>query len=416
MSPLPARPLRVAIFAESYLPYLSGVTVSTEALARGLRAAGHQVLLVAPRPVDGAEPSGAGASGPAPSYAWLPSYQAPLPTPPGYRMPWPLPSQALRAVRTFAPDVIHAQSPFVSGLMARRLAQRSGAPLIFTHHTRFSDYGHYLGPLAGVAGRTLEAYLHDFWAGCAAVIAPGGEHAEEIQRRLGARRRPVVRAIPSGIDVVAIQRLAAVDLRAAHGWPREAVVVVSHGRLAPEKNVELLVEAFARAAAGDVRLRLLLIGDGPSAPAIAMRTSQPDLAGRVSLSGRLPRMAALAMVRSGDLYAFASQTETQGLVLAEALVAGLPVVALAGPGVRDSVRHGVDGVVVEDAASPQGVAGTVAAAGALGAAIAALAADLERRAAMAHAATQGAQRFDVGRRVTEVVSLYRELLSSPGKS
>src|SRR6187551_3370515 len=89
-------PLRVAIFGESYLPYLSGVTIATETLARGLRAAGHDVLLVAPRPADGHEPAGAGAPGPSPDYAWLPSYQPP-PAPPGYRMPWPLPSDALRA-------------------------------------------------------------------------------------------------------------------------------------------------------------------------------------------------------------------------------------------------------------------------------------------------------------------------------
>ncbi|HEX5579638.1 MAG TPA: glycosyltransferase, partial [Candidatus Limnocylindria bacterium] len=144
-------PLRVAIFGESYLPYLSGVTVSTETLARGLRAAGHSVLLVAPRPAHGEEPPGAGAPGPPPAYAWLPSYQPPTPAPAGYRMPWPVPSDALRAARDFAPQVVHANSPFVSGLMARRIAQRTGARLVFTHHTRFGDYRHYLGPLAGVA-------------------------------------------------------------------------------------------------------------------------------------------------------------------------------------------------------------------------------------------------------------------------
>ena len=230
-------PLRVAIFGESYLPYLSGVTVSTETLARGLRAAGHEVLLVAPRPADGAEPPGAGAPGPSPEYAWLPSYQPPPPAPPGYRMPWPLPSDALRAARDFAPEIVHAQSPFVSGLMARRTAQRTGARLVFTHHTRFGDYRHYLGPLAGVAEGTLNAYLGDFWAGCAAIVAPGSTLAAEIRQRLGPRRRPLVRVIPTGVDVRALQALTPRDLRAAYGWPPDSVIVASHGRLAEEKNV-----------------------------------------------------------------------------------------------------------------------------------------------------------------------------------
>jgi 1,2-diacylglycerol 3-alpha-glucosyltransferase len=398
-------PLRVAIFGESYLPYLSGVTVSTETLARGLRAAGHQVVLVVPRPAGGAEPPGAGSPGPSPEYAWLPSYQGPRPAPPGYRMPWPLPTDALRAARDFAPEIIHAQSPFVSGLMARRTAQRTGAPLVFTHHTRFGDYRHYLGPLAGVAEGTLNAYLGDFWAGCAAVVAPGGALAAEIAQRMGPRRRPLVRVIPTGVDVGALRALASRDLRAAHGWPPDAVIVASHGRMAAEKNVALLLEAFAVAAGSDPRLRLVLVGDGPAAEAIAARAAAPDLAGRVALPGRMPRLEALSAVAGADLFAFASQTETQGLVVAEALAVGLPVVALAGPGVDDSVRDGVDGVLVP--AAPDG------ATRGLGEAIVALAGDPERRGAMATLAREGAERFDVARRIDEVVALYRELLDRP---
>ena len=379
------------------------MTVSTETLARGLRAAGHHVLLVAPRPAGGMEPPGAGAAGPPPEYAWLPSYQAPRPAPPGYRMPLPLPSDGLRAARTFAPEIIHAQSPFVSGLMARRTAQRTGAQLVFTHHTRFGDYRHYLGPLAGMAEGTLNAYLGDYWAGCAAIVAPGGTLAAEIRQRLGRRRRPLVRVIPTGVDIAALRALPPRDVRAAHGWPHDTVIVVSHGRLAAEKNVALLVESFAAAASRDPRLRLVLIGDGPAREAIARRAAAPDLAGRVALPGRMPRLEALSAVAGADLFAFASQTETQGLVLAEALAVGRPVVALAGPGVDDSVRDGVDGIVVRPAASDDGTR-------VLGEALATLAGDPERRGALASRAREGAARFDVMQRIHEVVALYRELL------
>jgi 1,2-diacylglycerol 3-alpha-glucosyltransferase len=399
--------LRVAIFGESYLPYLSGVTVSTETLARGLRAAGHDVLVVAPRPADGLEPPGAGAPGPSPAYAWLPSYQAPSPAPPGYRMPWPVPSEALRLARDFSPQVVHAQSPFVSGLMARRIAQRTGARLVFTHHTRFGDYRHYLGPLAGVAEGTLNAYLGDFWAGCAAIVAPGTTLAAEIRQRLGERRRPMVRVIPTGVDVTALQAVTAEDLRGRFGFPADAVIVVSHGRLAAEKNVALLLEAFALAGARDDRLRLVLIGDGPAAESVTTRAAAPDLAGRVELPGRMPRTEALAAVAGADLFAFASQTETQGLVLAEALAVGLPVVALAGPGVEDSVRDGMDGAVVRPGAGEDPTR-------LLGEAILALAGDPVRRAAMATEGRQGAQRFDVTRRIDQTVALYRELLGTAG--
>ena len=407
MSVTPERPLRVAIFAESYLPYLSGVTVSTEALARGLGAAGHEVLLAAPRPGTGQEPGGAGAPGPEPRVAWLPSFQAPGPAPAGYRVPWPIPSAALRAVAAFRPDVVHAQSPFVSGLMARRIARQASAPLVFTHHTRFGDYGHYLGPLAAPGRALVDRYLQAFWAGCAGVVAPGSELAAEIRDRLGVRSRPVVRVIPTGIDIAAIAALRPVDARLAAGWPPDSIVVVSLGRLAPEKSVDLLMRAFAMALADDPALRLLLVGGSPSEASLRERAQLPDLLGRVHLAGSHPRLEALALTKGGDLFAFASQTETQGLVLAEALAGGLPVVAIDAPGVHDSVRDGVDGVVVP--ALPAADRDRR-----LAAAIAALAGDAQRRGAMAAAASGGSGRFDIPARIGEVVDLYRQLLAGRG--
>ncbi|HEY7525624.1 MAG TPA: glycosyltransferase [Candidatus Limnocylindria bacterium] len=398
-----SEPLRVAVFAESYLPYLSGVTVATETLARGLAAAGHRVLLVAPRPGGDGQPGTSGAPGPEPACAWLDSYAAPPPAPAGYRLPLPIAGPALRMARDFAPQVVHAQSPFVSGLMARRLAQRIGAPLVFTHHTRFGDYSHYLGPLAQAGRRVAAAYVGDYWRGCAAVVAPGSELAAEIRAALGDRPRPLLRTIPTGVDVGGIAVLAAADVRGTYGWPADAVVVVSLGRLAEEKNVRVLLEAFAGAAAGEPRLRFLLVGGGPSTDAVRRRIAGPDLLGRVALTGRLPHGEALAQVRGCDLFAFASQTETQGLVLAEALAAGVPVVALRGPGVADSVRDRIDGAIVDPTGADP--------AAALAAEIRAVAADPLRRASLAAAARAGADRFAVERRIGATVDLYRALLA-----
>jgi glycosyltransferase involved in cell wall biosynthesis len=400
------RSLRIAIFGESYLPYLSGVTVSTEALARGLGAAGHEVLLVVPAPRRGTPSGSAGALGPAPQLAWLPSLQLPAPAPAGYRVPWPIPSAALRAAVAFEPQIVHAQSPFVSGLMARRVARRVGAALVFTHHTRFGDYRHYLGPLAAPGAALMASYLESYWRGCAAVVAPGSDLAVEIGERLGGRRRPLLRAIPTGIEVAAIHALAPHDPRPLAGWPRGALVVAALGRLAPEKSVDLLVEAFATAAAELPALRLLVVGGGPSEASLRERAAAPDLAGRVHLTGQLPRLEALALVKGADLFVAASRTETQGLVLAEALAAGLPVAALAGPGVADSVRDGVDGMVVP--AEP--AAGRSAR---LADALRELSHQPDLRAALGAAALADADRFDVATRIDSMLALYRELLGVP---
>src|SRR5688500_5580329 len=141
--------MRLVLTTESHLPYPSGVTVSADALGRRTEAAGHQVLVVAPAPASGAEIVPIGSPGPPPRHAWLRSYQPALVAPPEYRMPWPNPMPgALREARAFGPDIVHAHSPFVTGLLARRLAGDAGVPLVFTHHTRFGDFAHYLGSQA----------------------------------------------------------------------------------------------------------------------------------------------------------------------------------------------------------------------------------------------------------------------------
>jgi glycosyltransferase involved in cell wall biosynthesis len=120
----------------------------------------------------------------------------------------------------------------------------------------------------------------------------------------------------------------------------------------------------------------------------------------VAIVGALPRTEALARLRGCDLFVFTSRTETQGLVLAEALTCGLPAVAVAGPGVADSVRHGVDGIVVD--AMPEAER-----AARLADAISALLAEPARRAALASRAAADAHRFAVDSRVAEIEAVYR---------
>ena len=390
--------MRIVLATESYLPYLSGVTVAVDALARGLGARGHEVLVLAPRPSPGAEVASVGSPGPDPRHAWLESYELPWLVPPLYRMPWPNPF-SLREARAFKPHIVHAHSPFVSGVLARRLARAVDAPLVFSHHTRFADYAHYLGVLARPVARVTDAYLRTFWSGCAAVIAPSSDLAAEIGSRVPRVRLEV---IPTGVDVEGIRRLGPIDPRSLAGWGRETQVVASLGRLAHEKSPGTVLDAFALTVEPAPSLRLVVIGGGPDEIEMRMRATEPALAGRVFFTGALKRPDALAHLRGADLFVFASRTETQGLVLAEALTAGLPAVAVEAPGVRDSVRDGVDGRIV--AADP---AATRPAR--LAEALVDLALNDELRRAMARRASEDAERFDLGRRIDEVEELYRSV-------
>ncbi len=399
------RALRVVVVAESYLPYLSGVTVSTEVLVKGLGARGNSVLLVAPRPQAGAEVGTTGAIGPDPEIVWLPSYQLPRPVPKDYRMPWPTSGErALRKALAFEPDVIHTQSPFVAGLFARRVARRAGVPLVWTQHTRYTDYRHYLSAFASVGGVVMARYLDRFALSCDAVIAPSTDLAADVRGRLGERAKPLVRAVPTGIDAKRLVELEPTDQRTRHGWPADSVVAVTAGRLAPEKSVETVLEGFALARSEEPRLRMVVIGDGPSARGLQERAEAPDLRGHVVFLGQRPRLETLAAVKGCDVFLFASQTETQGLVLVESLACGVPVVAVAAPGVGDSITDGVDGHIVEERPSSERSS-------ALARALVALARDPERRRAMGLAGQHNAVRFSVDLRLGQVEDLYREAIS-----
>lgn len=393
--------MRILLTSESYLPYVSGVTVSVDALARGLGANGHQVMVLAPRPADGSRIEDVGTAGPEPEYAWLGSYQLRAVAPPAYRMSLPNPlDPAIREARRFAPDVVHAHSPFVTGVIARALARSLDRPLVFTHHTRFADYGHYLGPLSAPGTLLVRLWLRRFWLASSAIVAPSGSLAAEIRARLPrhARRRVVV--IPTGVDVEGIRARPPIDPRGEAGWAADTLVIATLGRLAPEKSPGTILEAFALAAERERGLRLLMIGGGPLEEVLRRQVEVPTLEGRVHLTGHMPRPRALAMLGGADLFAFASQTETQGLVLAEAMAAGLPAVVVDGPGVGETVRAGVDGVVV--AADPPETR-----AERLGDALESLARDEPRRAALARRARHDAERLSVERRVRQVESLYR---------
>ena len=395
--------MRVALTTESYLPYVSGVTVSVDALARGLGARGHEVLVIAPRPATGSVPQTVGSPGPEPGIAWLPSYQLPRLVPPAYRMAWPNPwAGAVRRAARWRPDVVHAHSPFVTGLLARHLARASGAPLVFTHHTRFADYAHYLGPLAGSGSALADAYIRSFWAGCAAIVAPSSDLADELRVRLPEDRRDRVHVVPTGIDVDGIRALDAVDPRDVGGWPSDAVVVATLGRLAPEKSVDVILQATTVVLERTPSARLLVIGGGPSESDLRRRAA--TFGGAVHLTGALPRLEALALLRGADLFAFASRTETQGLVLAEALAAGLPAVAVEGPGVADSVRDGFDGRIVS--AEPDATR-----AERLGIALAALVEDQGLRANLANRANGDADRFALPKRVAEMEAIYQSAVA-----
>jgi glycosyltransferase involved in cell wall biosynthesis len=305
--------MRVGFFTECYHPIVNGIVASVDALADGLRARGHDVYCFAPKAPGYDETDG-------PVFR-MPSL--PLPTGTPYRLTVPVVSRRNLNGIIKKLDVIHAHSPFVTGWMAMRYARRYGIPFVYTYHTRLEEYAHYV-PFDETATRYAATTLTRNFANVAdAVIVPTPAMRDRL-RELGVVTH--VEVVPSGIDLHHFgsgTRSAA--LRASLGiGPRDRMLLVV-SRLAREKNVDLLLEALALCA--DTSLKLVVAGDGPEREALEERLAALDLKARVRFAGTVARERLPDLYASCDAFVFASVTETQGLVVAEALAAGATVLA-----------------------------------------------------------------------------------------
>jgi len=308
--------MKIGIFSECYHPIANGVVASIDALCDGVRAAGHDAFVVAP--------SGSSA-------VCVPSL--PLPTRTAYRLVLPLLDRRARAhVRSY--DVIHTHSPFVTGWMGARLARRFSIPLVFTYHTQLEEYAHYV-PFERKTTRRAATTLTRTYANLADTVIVPTSAMESRLRGLGVTAPIAV--IPTGIDVerfVAGRRNE--TLRERLGATKLILLV---SRLAREKNIELAIQALAGL---EDCVHLVLAGDGPARGALEGAAQAAGVERRVHFLGHVPREELPDLYASSDAFVFPSFTETQGLVLAEALVAGLPIVAVDTPQSRDVLDgHGL---------------------------------------------------------------------------
>lgn len=249
-----------------------------------------------------------------------------------------------RRVRSFSPDVIHLHHPFWLGSLGLWLARRMGIPAIYTYHTRFEHYAHYV-PVPGRLFRNLisHALIKRFANKCFGVVVPTPS-AREYLRTIGVKSRVVVQ--PTGIEYEAfssVESSEVEDLRRDLGLGKEPVLV-SVSRLSKEKNIHFMLDAVAALARRvDAPFRFLLVGEGDDREELEHRAEALGLRDVVLMPGAVPADRMPVYYQLGDVFLFASTTETQGMVLLEAMAAGLPVVAVRSSGIDDLVQNGENG-------------------------------------------------------------------------
>jgi 1,2-diacylglycerol 3-alpha-glucosyltransferase len=384
--------VRVALFTNNYMPFCGGVTISVETLRQGLEAAGHEAWVFAPRFPRATDVG--------PRIVRYPSL--PAGTYPEFALAVPYGRRIARRVANLRFDVFHAHHPFLLGPTARRLARRQGRPLVFTYHTRYEKYAHYV-PFKRSLVEALAVRLSTRFAARAdAVLAPSAILRDELRAR--GVRAPIA-VVPTGVDVTRFRPGDREGARRALGLGADERIVLYVGRLDREKSVDRILSAFERVAGTVPGTRLLLVGHGTQAEQLRRRAHASPVAARVRFDGVQPHAELPPYYRAADVFVFASETETQGLVLAEAAACGLPAVAVSAPGCDEVVRDGETGLLTKvDAA-------------ALGDAVIGLLLDTERRAAMAGRAREIAeQQFDVRLQIERTLAVYAEAIAAAGRS
>lgn len=325
--------MRVLMVSDVYFPRVNGVSTSIETFRQALAGQGVEVRLVVPRYADEAE-------------------EADIVRVPGRPVPgdredrlvgWRAMHAAVLAAAADC-DLIHIQTPFVAHYAGLAAARRRGLPAVVTYHTLFEEYLQHYAPfvpadwLKGLARRFSRRQCNALDA----VVVP----STAMQQRLLEYGITVPQhVLPTGIPTARFARGKGPAFRAAHGIAAHRPVALFVGRVAHEKNISFLLEALLVTRQRRPDVLLVIAGEGPAMADLKAQVRRLGLDGAVLFIGYLDRQQALPdCYAAADVFVFASRTETQGLVLLEAMAAGVPVIALAEMGTTDILAPGRGGM------------------------------------------------------------------------
>jgi phosphatidylinositol alpha 1,6-mannosyltransferase len=319
--------MKIALVSDTYTPQVNGVTTVLQRMVAALGHAHHRVAMVAP------EYPGQQLGSPESTELRVPSVA--FPPYPAIRLSLPAHRRVARFLDEFEPDLVHVATEGPLGLVGRRYALRRGLPLVTSYHTHFPRYCREYGVAA--LEPVVWKWIAWFHRPAVQTHTPGTE-AHDALRRHGVKAT----LWGQGVDTVRFHhRHRDQELRRRLGVGDDQVLVLHVGRLAAEKNLDVLIRAFAIAhdALGN-RARFVIAGEGPYAASIADRLP------RALRLGFLGSDHLAALYASADLCVLPSHTETCGLVALEAMASGLPVIAADAGGFRDSVTHQANGLLV----------------------------------------------------------------------
>lgn len=379
----------IALFTECYHPMRNGVVVSVTSLARVFTELGHAVtIFTAHHPDQESQEDENIIRFPSITFPSRARYPMAIPVATG---------EARRLLQEEHFDIIHSNSLMGMGQVAVAWHRRREIPLIFTYHTLIDEYTHYI-PLPQKWLRRGAVHLSREYSNSAnQIIAPSRYVATRL-RRFGVTQPITV--IPTGIDLDEFDAVPpGGEVRERYNIPTGVPLLVYAGRLAREKNLPRLLRAFRLVRAAEPDAHLLMIGGGPFERGLCRLIEELELTSHVHLTGFVPRDEVVRCLRAGDCFFFTSRTETQGLVIGEAMACHIPVVAVNAAATAETVSSGVEGLLVPDADAPLAEAALT------------LLRDANLRAQMGQAARSKAENLSLACSTRRVLEVYEQAIA-----
>ncbi len=337
--------MRIALFAETYLPNISGVVTHVHALRVGLERMGHEVLVVCGDNSYGGHVLKDGVLY-CPGFVSQKFY--------GYTLSTPWSIERSRYIRDFDPDIIHLHTEFGIGLFGMQWAKRHNVPLVYTLHTMYDDYVYYIAPPPFIpAARSLSHRFIARYVKAADAITGPSQKCQEYVDALGLERR--VRIIPNPVELdkfspEAVDAAQVTDIRARYGLNTDCRYAVFVGRLGREKSADELINMWAEAVGPNDGLKLLILGDGPVRGELMQQAAVLGVTDRVLLPGKVMHDDIPAWLALCSLYITASLSDTNSISMLEGMASGLPVLQKEDPLNAGQVQEGINGFVFADAA------------------------------------------------------------------
>ena len=379
--------MRIGMMADTYKPYVSGITNYIDLNKRALESEGHEVYVFTFGDLDYRDDEARVVRNPGVALADT-----------GYYLSLRYKTEHRKLLQTM--DVAHVHHPFLSGRLALSYCRRAGVPIVFTNHTRYDLYAQARMPLmpTEVSQSLLQAYMPDFCDAVDLVVSPS-HGMEKVLRRYNVQSP--IEVVPNGVDLHPFQQAAPLS-RTNFGFGEGDILLVYAGRLAPEKNLEFLIRSFAGVSQVISNVHLLIVGGGQKQfeEELRLLPSKLRISDRVRFAGMVPYDQLPSYLAMCDAFVTASVTEVHPLSVIEAMGTGLPVLGIDSPGVGDSISDCETGLLAtNDLAS-------------FTARMTYLCMDHDHRKKMGRAAHEASEQYDIHRTTRVMLRHYTRLTQS----